>query len=101
MHKLTFSHNYPKLWGQKTAKLIALEPLTVSGGLNPALKEYDTKTVDGEYYPLPDGEYLQLIFIGEFGIPFCTIRRMTYEKVEYYSKLRGLWLDIEIREDGR
>ena len=101
MHKLTFSHDYPKLWGQKTARLIAIQPMTVQGGLNPTLKEYDTKTVDGEYYPLSDGEYLHLIFVGEFGIPFCTIRRQTLQKVMYYHSKIGEWFDIEIREDRR
>ena len=97
MNRITFSHDYTKLWGQKRAKLLAVLPLSIPDDMNPALKEYDTKTVDGEYYPLSDGEYLQLIFIGEFGIPFCTIRRMTYEKVEYYNGQVGQWFSIVIR----
>lgn len=36
--------------------------------------EYDTKTVDGDYYNLRNGKYIQLVFIGNKGIPFCTIR---------------------------
>ncbi len=96
MNTLRFSHDYPKIHGQTRAKLIAVLSITIDGGLNPALKEYDTKTVDGEYYPLPDGEYLQLILVGEFGIPFCTIRRQTYDKVAYYNERIGQWFEIVI-----
>lgn len=47
------------------------------------LIEYDTKRADGGYYTLPKGDYLQLIFIGNLGIPFGIIRRnFSYRRLE-------------------
>lgn len=93
--EIRFSHIYPKLWGQSKAKLLAVEILEVSKR-TPELLEYDTKTASGKYYPLPDGQLLQLVFLGNLGIPFCTLRRATLEKMRYYSSNIGEDFDIII-----
>lgn len=86
MPTIKFSHAYPKLWGQATAVLIAIKDV-YGERLPRELIEYDTKTVSGEYYKLPKGRLIQLIFYGDKGIPFCTIRRFTPQKLEYYKGL--------------
>ena len=83
--QIKFSDNYPKLHGQTSAKLLSVLPLTIDETTPKALLDYDTTKTDGSRYPLADGEYLQLIFLGNLRIPFCTIRRMTYDKIQYYQ----------------
>ncbi len=83
--QIKFSGDYPKLHGQTSAKLIAIYPRTIDRFTPQELIDYDTTKSDGSKYPLVDGEYLQLIFFGNLFIPFCTIRRMTYEKIQYYQ----------------
>ena len=89
--KIKFSHHYPKIWMQKRAELIAVRILDAQAvSINQDLKEYDTMWAepDGDmgYYPLPqEGKLIQLIFLGNSEIPFCTLRRYTPEKYEYYK----------------
>jgi hypothetical protein len=90
-----FSHVYPKLWGQKTAELLRV---CLLASVNPTLREYDTKFLEGQYYELPKGKVIQLIFVGDKGIPFCTIRRFTDDKWEYYTHQIGECFTIEITE---
>lgn len=101
MNPIRFSHDYPKLWNQKTAKLVAVETVTVSDGLNPSLKEYDTKTVEGGYFHIADGEYLQLVFVGDLGIPFSTLRKMNYENLDYYKSHVGKWFEVVIEGESK
>jgi hypothetical protein len=95
---IKFSGDYPKLHGQSRGRLLAVE-YVVFGWDYPEggkLWEYDTKKSDGTYYPLKPGvPYLQLIFLGGDGIPFCTLRRDTPEKQEYYRSKVGEWFDID------
>lgn len=101
---IKFSHDYPKLHGQKTARLIAVEPITIDENTPAELIEYDTRTVAGDYYSLTKGEYIQLIFIGNLRIPFCTIRKKEswlkgkqLDKYEYYKGKIGQTFNIEIK----
>ena len=84
-----FSHRYPKLHGQTTAKLIAVEPLTIDDRTPVELLDYDT-SYDGGRFPLEHGEHVQLVFLGNLRIPFCTIRKRKPGKdVEDYEKKIG------------
>lgn len=113
MVTLKFSHNYPKLWGQNKAELIAMRIIDAQAvAINKDLLEYDTKweewdgvtrdlygtpVWDEGYYPLPkDGKLIQLIFIGNKEIPFCTLRRYTPEKILYYRNLMNQVFDVVI-----
>lgn len=64
------------------------------------LLEYDTTATDGSRYELKEGNYIQLVFLGNFGIPFCTIRtdRIGYNgmesKYDYYRKHIGETFEI-------
>lgn len=93
MNTIKFSHEYPKLWGQFTGKLIYVEQFNPEKEMREMeieeLIEYDTKTSDGEYYELPTGDLIQLVFIGECRIPFCTLRRYTPQKYKYYKSKVG------------
>ena len=112
MPSIKFSHEYPKLHGQVRAELLDVR-VTAAEDVqkNKELIEYDTMYEDetGErdhfgtpitkvgYYPLPKkGFLLQLIFLGNKKIPFCTLRRKTDEKMDYYTELLGEEFDIEI-----
>ena|SRR3972149_2462381 len=97
-NQIKFSHNYPKLWNQTSAKLLNVFEIDY---INDSLKKYDTKWhEDGEfgYYPLPEGKKIQLVFIGNFNIPFCTIRRYTLEKFRYYFSKIGEDFIIEMEK---
>jgi hypothetical protein len=82
-----FSHRYEKLQGQTSAELVCIRPVVVGPGTSPDLIEYDTlyfEWVGGyardpvavrRHFKLDPGRYLQLVFVGDKGIPFCSIRR--------------------------
>ena len=98
-NEIKFSKNYPKLWGQTSAKLIAVEDINIDENTNKDLLEYDTKADDGSYYELKKGKYIQLIFLGNKNIPFCTIRsaytKQYGNKKEYYQSKVGEVFYIE------
>jgi len=96
MPAINFSHNYPKLWNQTKAWLADVAVIPVEDKLHPDLIEYDTKTTEGEYYELPKGTKLFLLFVGEKKIPFCTIRRYTLDKFNWYFQQKGNLFDINI-----
>lgn len=106
MKRIKFSHDYPKLHGQTSAKLLAVIPRK-RNEMSEELIEYDTSYFndDGvkEYFPLKSGNYIQLVFIGNLGIPFCTIRSaFPQSKVEYYTSSIGEEFEIHFeREDSR
>lgn len=91
MKRIVFSKEYPKLWNQTEAVLIEVRILDAEMvAYNKDLIEYDTRSKDGTYYELPKkGQLLQLIFIGNRDIPFCTLRRATPEKESVYQNSIG------------
>jgi len=93
---IKFSSDYSKLWNQNEGKLIHINLLDNSQR-NPDLIEYDTKKTDGTYYPLPSTTLIQLVFLGDKNIPFCTLRRFTRQKYDYYQKSKGLWFKLEVQ----
>ena len=95
MLKIKFSHSYPKIHGQKNAQLIHVRRLEASN-LHEDLIEYDTRTSTGEYYALPKGLLLQLVFMGDKGIPFCTLRRHTPDKEAYYRASVGMMFEVKV-----
>ena len=114
MLKIRFSHSYPKLWGQTSGRLLAVELLDAKEvQKNEDLLEYDTKysyTDDMErqwynFYDLPkSGKLVQLIFLGNKGIPFCTLRPDHHGKFSYYTDKIGQEFEIvvqEVRDDKR
>lgn len=111
MNTIRFSHEYPKLYGQTSAELLAVRPIRIDRNTPDALLEYDTTYFDKPYkdatcifsdekrFPLPTGDYIQLIFLGNLRIPFCTIRSAyPPSKVAYYQRSVGKVFTIEVRE---
>lgn len=125
MTNIKFSHHYPKIWNQKKAELIAVRILDAQAvQINKVLVEYDTRynnllvyaRWDSElltklnyspemiglktgYYPLPEqGKLIQLIFVGDKDIPFCTLRRHTPKKYDYYKSCIHNIFDIVIED---
>lgn len=96
MH-IGFSHRYPKLHGQTSARLISIE-LCERNELSPDFIIYDT-SYDGGLYPLSPGRYMVLVFLGNKLIPFTTVRPWTKSKYLYYKG--GIGSEFEIRyKDG-
>lgn len=85
---------YVKLHGQKRAKLLAVETITVGDGTTDKLVEYDTIRTDGSRYHLNAGVYMLLIFLGEDLIPFTITKRQTFEKIQFYGSRIGQWFDV-------
>ncbi len=61
MSQIPFSHNYPKLWGQTSGRLLHVELLDAKNvQANKDLLEYDTKYADpndyDEYHPDFEGD---------------------------------------------
>ena len=105
MKTIRFSHNYPKLHGQTTAELLAVKPIRIDGNTPMALIDYDTTYHDENgyvrHYYLAKGDYIQLIFLGNLRVPFCTIRKAwPRSKVDYYTAAIGEMFAIEVMEGG-
>lgn len=99
--KIKFSHDYPKLHGQKKATLLAvLKGESIK--LDSDFIKYDTSFIreDGTQacYDLPAGLVLVLFFIGDKLIPFTTVRRWTEEKEKYYRANIGKNFEINITD---
>ena len=85
--KIKFSHNYPKLHNETTAKLLAVF-VTATSKLSSSFIEYDTvyytKLGERMYYPLSDCPVLVLLFLGRLGTLFTTIRSYSLDKEKLY-----------------
>ena len=90
--QIKFSHSYPKLHGQESALLVAVE-LRGRSDFSEKFIEYDT-AFDGGHYPLPPAQYMVLVFLGNELIPFTTVRRWTEEKFRYYHNAIGQTFEI-------
>ena len=100
MNRIGFSHRYPKLHGQTSATLLAVMPIRIDKDTPQELLEYDTK-YDGGYFKLPHGNYIQLVFMGNLRIPFCTIRAAwPTSTVEYHKSKIGEQFAIKFKGEG-
>lgn len=107
MRKIRFSHNYVKLHGQKTARLLYVGNLELDtkDARYKDLIEYDTCIEGGGNYRIRKGSYVILLLLRDKGIPFTTIRsrigRFGLNKEEYYEKHIGEVFSLVIDEDGK
>lgn len=96
MNEIKFSKEYCKLHHQTSAELLAVKKLDINAE-NPCeeLLDYDTLAEDGTRYEIKNGHWIQLVFLGDKGIPFCTIRsdrpalNGMKSKYDYYNKKVG------------
>ena len=101
MNRIGFSKEYCKLHHQTSAELLAVRRLEINAE-NPhtELLDYDTIAEDGTRYEIKDGHWLQLVFLGDKGIPFCTIRNDKpaldgmKSKYDYYNEKIGERFEI-------
>jgi hypothetical protein len=90
-----------------------VRPIRIDKSTPDELLEYDTtyyaKVRKGCFtwgeekarFPLPTGDYIQLIFLGNLRIPFCTIRKnYPPQKGDYYRGKIGDIFGIEIRKES-
>lgn len=95
MDRICFSKDYIKLHGQSEAVLLYVRRMRIDENTPVELINYDTSAKDGSKYLLIEGNYIQLVFLGNLGIPFCTLRleetnsNMLKTKYEYYSERIG------------
>lgn len=80
-NRIGFSHHYSKMCGQ-TRGILAYASIYIidSKWFPDETRRYDTDGV----FPLDDGVYIQLVFIGEKQIPFTTYRKDTPENRAKY-----------------
>ena len=101
--EIKFSHNYYKLHNQTKAELIDIKRIAIDKDTPPELLDYDT-TYDGGRYELKKGNYVMLVFLGNLGIPFTTIRsaKGRYgDKYEYYHPYIGDMFDVVVKEEEK
>ena len=101
MNRIKFSKEYVKLHKQKRATLLLVRPIEITKETPyTELLDYDTLAEDGTRYEIGRGRFLQLVFLGDLGIPFCTIRSNLpayngmESKYEFYSKRTGQEFEI-------
>jgi len=88
METIKFKGNYKKLHGQTSAVLICVfTSAVIDKFTSQELIKYDTKKSDGSKYDLKYGNYYQLFFVGNFGIPFSTFRKRNKENKKYCDML--------------
>lgn len=82
MNIIRFNRNYKKLHNQKRATLLRVDFIE-GEDLHKDFIEYDT---EGKYQIDKSKEYMRLIFIGNKGIPFATLRKNNDEnRIKYIS----------------
>ena len=93
--QIKFSHNYLKfgsLLMPFTARLVGIA-LVDSEKLTGAFIDYETafRREDGsiEYYKLPKGKLIMLVFFAENRNVFTTLRPYTEDKLRYYATCTG------------
>ena len=80
-HIVKFNHDYTKLHGQRSGKLVHAELMKIDETFSKEALEYDT---DGLYEFKMGEYYIQLVFLGDKDIPFTTYRNETQENRDKY-----------------
>lgn len=99
--QIKFNNAYPKLHGQKTAKLLMCLsdiPEKLLRTKYNDLLEYDTLRNDGSFYRswYAGQKFLLLLFLGDKGILFTTLRADNDENRNKYAGLIGAEFEIII-----
>ena len=80
-HIVKFNHDYTKLRGQRSGKLVHSELVKIDTTFPKEALEYDT---DGLYEFKMGEYYIQCVFLGDKDIPFTTYRNETQENRDKY-----------------
>lgn len=90
--------HYYKVCRQQTARLLEVNRMMVDNKLHQKYIRYEVRseeTMDGE----KDGEYTQLVFLGNEGIPFSHLTDIGM--MDFYKSLVGQEFDIVTPSDSR
>lgn len=103
MREIRFNNNYPKLCGQKQAKLLMCISDIPEKLLRTKYEDlffYDTLRDDGKFYQAWQAgqKFLLLLFIGDKGFLFTTLRTDNEENREKYAGFVGV--DFKIIIEG-
>lgn len=101
---MIFSHIYTKMpkkvqeGTEKTAKLLEVL-ITSKKDLSKEFIEYDTRTIEGDHYKLPEGKLIVLLLLSssiewDRGELWTTVRQWTPDKELFYKSLRGTQVPI-------
>lgn len=112
MKQIKFSHNYDKLHGQKFARLLFVSPVGCAESFHKDFVEYDTvfhhtppswhHLIEEGRFELPTGvPMLLLVFLGDKGIPFTTVRRYSPEKHGEWKLELGNECEVVILDDQK
>lgn len=104
MKSITFRHRYPKMCGQTSGRLVAVLPIMIDRNAPDYMMKYETTySENGKlfYDKLPDGEYVQLVFVGNLGIPFSTIREAwPHNRVKFFYESVNDEFEFNFRKKG-
>ena len=92
-HIVMFNHDYSKLRGQRSGKLIHAELVKIDKTFSKEALEYDT---DGLYEFKMGEYYIQLVFLGDKDIPFTTYREETQANRDKYFNHIGEVFDFVV-----
>ena len=103
MRQIKFNNNYPKLHRQKTAKLlmcISDLPENLLRTKYADLYFYDTLRDDGKFYQAWQAgqKFLLLLFLGDKGLLFTTLRPDNIENRDQYADFVGADFEIIIED---
>lgn len=101
MEILEFKYNMPKLCNQRKAKLVYHNVITMIGlEKYKDLLKYDLDKGDGKDFQLDNSQYyLILLFVGDKGIMFTSLRKYNSENIAKYADI-GKEFVIEIENDN-
>ena len=98
--EIKFDNNYPKLFNQKHAKLLmVINDLSgeVLKNKFPSFVYYDSIRDDGKLYAIDKSEkYMLLLFWGDSGTIFTTLRKQNPENTAKYNDSIGDLFRLEI-----
>lgn len=104
MKRIGFSHDYHKLHYQTKAQLLQCVRI-MRCEIDERAYVYDASYYDEnddlKFFPLEDGDYLRLLLMGDYGIPFTTYRKDTPENRAKYLDSVGNWFEIYVKEDAK
>lgn len=98
--EIRFAKDYPKIHGQTSGRLVSISLMTIDESTSKEFIEYDSTMSDGSKYPLPDGDYMLLVFLGNLGIPFSTLRKQNIENLNKYMSGLGKIFELVISRKG-
>ena len=99
MYSIKFSHKYDKMIGFDLTRPFEFKWMYLIDDkdvLSRQFLERDTKFEGGGYYKLPRG-IIMVLLLRQDGRYMTTIRRYTPEKYQFYNKLIGSEVGVEVR----